>query len=177
MEQEKVNQIAKQLGLTLISAGTKMLRSAFHINPIKVPSYEIEKFLQTKIQAKNVTLSDGKYWLIPFYQWKEIIKVDWTDKKKYLVDRYDCDNFAFTFASRASEVFDINSAGVVHGHVYNKDTGKWIGGHFWNAIITKEGGSFNLYFYEPINDNYTLYTGGKIIMGMMEYRPLSYRFF
>lgn len=88
-----------------------------------------------------------------------------------------CDDFAYSFFTHTSEIFEINNVGIVHGHIYNKDTGKWIGGHFWNAILTENYGELHIHFYEPMNDKFVLnIKGKKVIMGNWEYRALSIRF-
>ena len=174
IEQKKVNQIAKKLGLILVNQGQSFIKNAFHIKPIEILSGKIVEVLKSRGFNKNITLSDGRFYLIPFSQWKEIIEVDWTDKMKYVKEKRDCDNFAYSFSSRMSELFEINSAGIVWGYIYNKDTGKSIGGHLWNCIITSD---FKMYFYEPMKDTYLEYNSGKIVMGKWRYEALSFRFF
>jgi len=167
----KVNKIARKMGTTLTTAGIKMIRSAFDISPIKITNTDLYAFLRdiTDNKLNYISLADQNYYLIPWEQWKEIIEVDWTDKKKYLKDRFDCDNFAFLFAARMAEIYDINSAGVVHGKVNV--------GHFWNAIIVKDE-NLRLYYYEPMKDLYTEYKkGSPVVMGNWNYTTYSLRFF
>ena len=174
-QQQKINKIGKTIGSSLVRIGTKMIQSSFSLKPTEVIAHQVRTFLQGYGYKNNVTLSDGKYRLVPFYQWKEIIKIDWTDKKKYLTDFYDCDNFAFLFAARMAEIFELNSAGVAHGHIYNKDTGKWIAGHFWNVIVSND---FKLWFYEPMKDLYERdLPNQRTIIEDWDYYPLSFRFF
>ena len=148
-----------------------MLQSAFHIDPKIVTNLELQAQVKAKISLNSLTLVDGKYYLENWEIWKQIIETDWTDQKKYLTDRYDCDNFAYSFAARMSEIYGLN-AGIIQGWVYDKDTGKQISGHFWNVILTKEG---KLYFYEPMNDNY-IEARTNVVMGKWRYQCATARF-
>jgi len=172
-KQQKVKRIARQFGVALNRAGINIIKDAFHINPVRISYDEMLTFLQdiTENKLNYISLADQNYYLIPWEQWKQIIEVDWTDKKKYLKDRFDCDNFAFLFAARMAEIFDINSAGVAHGKVNI--------GHFWNAIVVKDNmGNLRLYYYEPMKDLYTEFKkGSQPIMGSWSYTTYSLRFF
>lgn len=170
-KQQKVNRIARHLGSKLCQIGIKILRNAFHIDPKVISGLELSRQVKAKIALNNLTLADEKYHLESWDIWKQIIETDWTDQKKYLKDYYDCDNFSYSFAARMSEIYGIN-AGIVHGWIYNKDTNKQIGGHLWNVILTKEG---DLYFYEPMNDNY-VEAKTNVIMGKWRYQCASARF-
>lgn len=171
-----INKIAQKLGISVLHWSLNMLRSAYDLEPEIVLASYMEDKLVKKLNAKNITLSDGKYKLIGEAKWKEILNKDWTIDR-WELDFFDCDNQAYWFSAIMGVIFKVNSAGIVHGHIYHKDTGKWIAGHFWNIIITKEG---KIYFADiGTNSNKSVeYTGqSKIIMGNREYRPLSYRFF
>lgn len=172
-KQQKINNLARKMGVALTTAGIKMIKSAFHIDPTMITYEQMKEFLTDITDGKlnYISLADQNYYLIPWEQWKQIIEVDWTDKKKYLKDKFDCDNFAFLFAARMAEIYDINSAGVVHGKVNV--------GHFWNAIVAKDSmGNLRLYYYEPMKDLYTEFKKGeKVVMGSWTYKSYSLRFF
>ena len=168
---QKVNLIARRLGTTLCTVGIKILQSAFHIDPKILPANELGYHVKSKVKFQNLTLADGKYYLESCDTWKQSIEVDWTDRKKYLTDYDDCDNFTYSFTARMSEIYGIN-AGIVNGHLYNKDTKKWVAGHFWNMILTKE---LDLYWYEPMYDLYAK-AGNEVVMGKYIYKPLTGRF-
>ena len=173
--QKKIN-ILRNFGASLCKAGQKMIRTSFRLSPKMYYWWQLENFLKLEIKDVRLSPKDGKYYLIDWKTMEKIIKTDWVDEQKYIKEKFDCDDFAYAFFSHISEIFKINNVGIVHGHVYNKDTGKWIGGHFWNAVLTKENGVLKLHWYEPMKDNWTEHKKGKIVMGDWEYRPLSIRF-
>ena len=171
-KQQKVNQLARKIGIALATTGIKMIRSAFHINSVKISYNEMQTFLQdiTENKLNYISLADQNYYLIPWEQWKQIIEVDWTDKKKYLKDKFDCDDFAFMFASIISWIFKLNTAGIVHGKVNI--------GHFWNAIVAEKNGRLRLFYYDAKRGTYMEYQKGQpIIMKGWNYTCYSMRFF
>jgi len=66
---------------------------------------------------------DNKYLITNQADMKKIIKWDWTDNKKYISEKYDCDNFAFSFKAMVDRKFGVNNVGLVidysSGHAYN----------------------------------------------------------
>ena len=43
---------------------------------------------------------DSKYWVCSKQEFEDWIEWDWTNKKRYISEEYDCDNFAFSFKAR-----------------------------------------------------------------------------
>lgn len=173
----EVNNLARKIGRTLIEAGLKMIASAFHIQPQQITYQEMSGLIASKLakypagQNPNSGLMDGNYFLIDIATWKEIIATDWTENKQYLVDKWDCDNFAYTFAAHVSEIFDI-SVSTCYGEVYNKDTGKFLNWHYWNTIMTYEADGKHLYFFEPQTGEIVEIVGQQdIILGNWKYVP------
>ena len=66
---------------------------------------------------------DSKYWACSKKEFEDLIKWDWTNKKRYVAEEYDCDNFAFSFKARCDRKIGINTVGLVidysGGHAYN----------------------------------------------------------
>ena len=66
---------------------------------------------------------DSKYWACSKKEFQDWIRWDWTNKKKYVAEEYDCDNFAFSFKARCDRKIGINTVGLVidysGGHAYN----------------------------------------------------------
>jgi hypothetical protein len=84
--------------------------------------------------------------------------------------KWNCDNFAFNFSSYASYVFDLNSAGVCYGQVFNKDTNKFLGGHAFNLILALKDGKLTPILYEPMTRNWTVWQAGQNnILGNWKY--------
>ena len=170
---QNVNSIARSLGQTLIKAGYKMIVSAFNIQPKLVFYNEIVNLISTKLNCES-SLLDSNYYLIDFVTWKDIIACDWlVDTKKWIADKFDCDNWSYAFASHISELFDISVA-CMYGEIFNKDTKKSLGYHYWNTILTKELDGLHLYFYEPENNQYVEIIGqSQIIIGNWIYKQIK----
>ena len=66
---------------------------------------------------------DSKYWACSKKEFENWIEWDWTNKKRYISEEYDCDNFAFSFKARCDRKIGINTVGLVidysGGHAYN----------------------------------------------------------
>ena len=66
---------------------------------------------------------DSKYWACSKKEFQDWITWDWTNKKKYISEQYDCDNFAFSFKARCDRKIGINTVGFIidysGGHAYN----------------------------------------------------------
>ena len=66
---------------------------------------------------------DSKYWACSKKEFQDWITWDWTNKKKYISEQYDCDNFAFSFKARCDRKIGVNSVALIidysGGHAYN----------------------------------------------------------
>tara|TARA_Y100000296_G_C5030416_1_gene184535 strand:- start:14 stop:490 length:477 start_codon:yes stop_codon:yes gene_type:complete len=66
---------------------------------------------------------DSKYWACSKKEFQNWIRWDWTNRKKYISEQYDCDNFAFSFKARCDRKIGINTVALVidysGGHAYN----------------------------------------------------------
>lgn len=62
---------------------------------------------------------------------------------KYVVDNFDCDDYAKLFSAYASAILKKNSVGIALGRLYYGD--KFLGYHAWNIILTENG----ILFFEP----------------------------
>ena len=85
---------------------------------------------------------DSKYFVCDEKSMKAIIDWDWTDNKKYVADKYDCDNFAFSFKSMVDKRFGLNNVGLVIDYS---------GGHAYNIIVFSDGTSK---IFEPQSDSW-----------------------
>jgi len=86
---------------------------------------------------------DTKYWTCTRLDFDVIIKWDWTDKKRYVKERYDCDNFAFSFKARMDRKFHLNNVGLVVDYS---------GGHAYNCVVFSNG---TVELFEPQSDSFT----------------------
>jgi len=87
---------------------------------------------------------DNKYWCCSRLDFDAIIKWDWTDNKKYIAEKYDCDNFAFSFKARMDRRFHLNNVGLVIDYS---------GGHAYNVIVFSDG---TVTLFEPQSDSFPI---------------------
>ena len=62
---------------------------------------------------------------------------------RYIVDNFDCDDYAKLFSAYASAILKKNSVGIAIGRLYYK--GQFLGYHAWNIILSING----ILFFEP----------------------------
>ena len=90
---------------------------------------------------------DSKYWSVDIDTWETILKYTGVDKKKYISERYDCDDFAFTFKGNVAQKLDINGVGFVCDYS---------GRHAYNCILVNVGNELKFYVIEPQNDKFVV---------------------
>jgi hypothetical protein len=94
------------------------------------------------IGAAKITWLDRKYIAVSQKEFQKIIDWDWTDNKKYVAEKYDCDNFAFSFKARVDRKFHVNTVGLVIDYA---------GGHAYNIVVFSDGTSK---IFEPQSDSW-----------------------
>lgn len=77
----------------------------------KITSVQMNAAIKKYFPTISVALYDMKYQVAKWSIWQEIMALDWTERKKYITDTFDCDNFSGSFCSRAAEFFNLNTAG------------------------------------------------------------------
>lgn len=85
---------------------------------------------------------DSKYWCCSRLDFDAIIKWDWTNNKRYVSEKYDCDNFAFSFKARMDRRFHLNNVGLVVDYS---------GGHAYNCVVFSDG---TAELFEPQGDRF-----------------------
>jgi len=105
---------------------------------------EVKSILKEKLQTVEIKrISDGKYYTVSKEKWKELIKNDFIEHKKYAVNEFDCDDFALCIVARMREHYLINGIfecwGLYKGDQY----------HAWNVIVTDKK---EVFFLEPQTD-------------------------
>jgi len=148
---EQANKLLMKLGYGCFNSGIKIIRSAFRLKPKVYTRSQIRNLLQS-YGLKSVSLSDEKYYVTSWDVVGKIIDYDLIDEMIYRYDTRDCDNYSFAFASRASVLYNLNSFGVCYGRIYSKKTGKLLGRHAFNLIITEDNGILHPRLYEAQND-------------------------
>lgn len=176
---KKISFIKRKLADLHYNISKAYARSAFDIRPVDINKADLLKLLVDNKVSESYSMADKKYRLTDFETWKAIIAMDWSDKREYIYDIFDCDNFAFLFSARIADYFELNSAGTAFGSIYDKNTGKYIGEHAFNIIVTQENlGNKKIIVYEPMTDGYCEFEKGKdIIIGNWIYKPRWLIFF
>ena len=155
-QRQKIIQLYKSLGSNLIFQGQLFLRKAFHVKFTQtITSSYLKSFLTNLgIPRINIYCADRKYMVIDLEVMKDIIAFSWTDKEKYLVDNYDCDDFALAFKSHLAEIYKVNSIALSKGvkvYIPSKDKTSY---HRCNLFLATDKGVLKAYVYEAQNDGY-----------------------
>lgn len=118
-------------------------------NVPEVPVYEVDaNFVIGAIARKlprpeHISILDGRYRTTTIDGFREIVRWDATNMRRYILDFWDCDNYAFRFKSNVESVFMINAVGYVI------DLSVPECAHAYNVFIDNTG---NVYVYEPQTD-------------------------
>jgi len=135
-----------------ITEETRVVRiNADEIKEVK-PNEIINAIKALYPHAQVRAVSDGKYYTVSEAKWREIIANDFIERKKYLAERFDCDDFSRSFVARVIENYQLNSVGVCWGWM---SEGAY---HAWNFIYTSEG---RLLWYEAQNNSLFVPSGEK----------------
>ena len=102
----------------------------------------VKRDISKAIGAAKVTWLDNKYVAVSQKEFQKIIDWDWTDNKTYIAEKYDCDNFAFSFKARVDRKFHVNTVGLVIDYD---------AGHAYNVIVFANG---KMKLFEPQSDSY-----------------------
>ena len=88
---------------------------------------------------------DGTYYTTDLDTWRKIIEWDWSDTRRYVIDRFDCNSFAMYFKTRVALDFGLNAVAVVLDYS---------AGHAYNIIVfySKSASRFSWLLYEPQTD-------------------------
>jgi len=128
----------------LITALTKVKDSLSILTPPEIKGHKemTQSQVSQAIGGAQMTWLDNKYIAVPKQEFQKIIDWDWTDNKKYIAEKYDCDNFAFSFKARVDRRFHVNTVGLVIDYD---------AGHAYNIIIFADGTSK---IFEPQSDGW-----------------------
>jgi len=176
-EQRKISDIARKLWTTLIETGESNLRTTFQASPRKTLLKDETNDYIGKNVFQGVSLWDEKYFIEDITFYNALIPYHWVNRKKYLSDVFDCDNFAFYFSSSIANIFGINTAGIASGTVYDAKTGKKLDRHAFNLILATDNGVIKPYLFEPMKGIMTEWKGQKTTLGDWKYQIEWMEFF
>lgn len=84
---------------------------------------------------------DGTYYMIDQNHFLNVILYDWVDKKDYVAEKFDCEDFAFNFKAHVNWYFGLNQVGMVIDYS---------SAHGYNIVVFPTG---NVMLFEPQNDS------------------------
>ena len=87
-------------------------------------------------------LLDNKYWTCSKTDFQKVVDFNTINEKKYILEQYDCDNFAFAFKAQVGMNHKLNNVGLV---IDNSS------GHAYNIVIFDDG---TAELFEPQNDSW-----------------------
>ena len=122
----------RSLGSQLINKGKWFLNQATPFNKRILSQVEMIKNVQ-HFTGVMPSLADEKFHTTDIETWKTIIANDWTNKRQYVADTFDCDNFASSFCAYCADIYELNTAGRFTVELLNPETNEHIGYH--RAVI------------------------------------------
>ena len=95
---------------------------------------------------------DTQYRILDGTGWGAALNYTGVDKRQYISEFFDCDNFAILLAAVCAMKFHINSVGIVLD---------FSGGHAYAVLpVRLADGSIKILILEPQNDEYIISLGG-----------------
>ncbi len=89
-----------------------------------------------------ISMRDGRYWLPSRPVFDFLMAWDWTDRREYELDRFDCDDFAAAVMMNFRVKLGLNCLAYVQSYY---------GGHAFNLVIFENG---TWEWLEPQTDRY-----------------------
>jgi len=135
----------------------KLFRLKRLINPVQVSGEFVENSLRafslyhqtnytSDLNAMGLQIKrhhlDSKFWTCSESHFQRIVAFNTINLRRYKADRYDCDNFAFSFKAEVAMDFGLNNVGIVVDHT---------GGHAYNIVVFSNG---SVKLFEPQNDSW-----------------------
>ena len=108
-------------------------------------------FDKSKLLQLQDVLLDETYWGVSIETWQLILAYTGVDRKQYVKDSFDCDNFAIHLTDVSADKFEINGVGIVVDGS---------GGHAYCSLLVVEDGKLSIAIVEPQNDIFILKTEG-----------------
>lgn len=143
-----------KLGEKLIQSGIGFKRKAFFTKDRDIRVFH-KTYLNNLIEGlgfeQRPAFADSEYKVADIESMKEIIEYDYTDKKDYIKNLWDCDDYAQAFRVFTGITYGINSIALAkHIKIIIDDTrASW---HRACIFPATEGNKVNLYFLEAQND-------------------------
>lgn len=177
MEELKKIEVFKRLGSSLIERGQWFLRKAFDVKVKRVlSSTQIRNFLiGVGFDNSKLYFADRSYSIIDLSVMRSIIKYSWVDRKKYLAEFHDCDDYAGEFKAHVSEIYNINSVALARQiEVDIGDKKVW---HRAGLFLAIEDNILKVFLLETQNDKFVeIKKGVPLVIGTWTYKLNSLDF-
>ena len=155
-----LDQTSRFVQLMITNAQQACIREVGVITQM-ITGQQLADTVHAVLPSMQVTLNDEKYAITSFASWQKIIALDWTARKKYMADTFDCDNFSDAFRAHVSEIYNLNSAGSFHCIVQADNGTVNKTGHRAVLIVALDGyNQLALYAYESENEGIS-----KVVLG------------
>ena len=160
-----------RLGNELIKNGQLFKKKVFDIKKNSI--YTIDK-AQIINMLKNLGFSsfafaDRTYHYLDLEVMKGIIANDWTDKREYISEKFDCDDYALAFKSHMAEIYLINGIALAKHIKVTLSNGEKIY-HRAVVFLAKDKGLISLFLMESQNDNVIQITHNReLALGCWKY--------
>jgi len=165
---DKIN-LYRTLGATLLKKGQWFLKNSHNVKYTQIFATELRNLFKQRTGIDKVYCADEKYLLTDWDTWQSLIKYDWTNKKKYVYDIFDCDNFADTFAARMGEIYNLNSVGKARGIRLTTLDGQDLGWHRANVIAALVNNAVKFFLYEAQTDEFIEITSKEPVLRGWKY--------
>jgi len=162
----------KKLGSQLIEKGQWFLKEAFNVRVERVATKVHIRNLFTSLGFNNskILFADAKHSVVSLDTMKDIIKYSWVDRKKYLDEVHDCDDYALEFKAHSSEIYNINSVALSKHMKVTTNTGKEIW-HRACVFLAIEDNILKAYLLETQNDGFVEIKKGILpVIGSWKYQ-------
>ena len=186
LTQSQINNASKTIGFTLLQSGVGFIQQAYKKLSKKILSGGVrDAFNQYGFNA--IPISEADY-AFAFLTPQDAEPIAWdimnfVHRFAYVAEYFDCDNFAHLTSSLMPLLYGVNTCGTIWGDVYDKDTGKFIVGHYFNIVATYKDSIYpnerlELYLTDALNPCWIKIEKGKPIIGnQWEYRIKSGKYF
>ncbi len=165
----------KGLGASLIENGQRMLNRAFNVKYTRELAADGLRNFLSGLGIDKISCADNRYYMIDWAVMKEIIEFDWTERKKYLTDVWDCDDYSNAFKSHLAEIYNINSVGLVrNAKVTIGDKTLY---HRCNLILATEDNVLKAFVFEAQHDTWQEFKKDvPVVMGSWQYQLGNFDF-
>ena len=153
----------KKLGSQLIERGQWFLKTAFNVKVVRtISSSQIRTFFKG-LGYDKLQFADRLYSIIDWKTMKDIIKYSWVNRKKYVSEKFDCDDYALAFKGHVSEIYNINSVALAKHIKVTTSSGKEIW-HRACVVLAVEDNILKAFLLETQNDKFIEITDSKLLM-------------